>query len=79
MVTAQEGWLVSLVSSVFGILAVTGAVMLNARPTENVTWGIIVLIFSIASLVGMGDYFIGGRLGIAGRALALATGKTHKQ
>ena len=69
-----SGWMVgfSIVSLVFGILVVIGAIMLNARPVEHVTWGIIVLIFSIASFIGMGGYFIGAILGIAGGAIALS-------
>jgi len=69
-----SGWYVglSLLSLVFGILVVIGAVMLNARPAEQVTWGTIVLIFSIASFIGMGGYVIGAILGIAGGAIALS-------
>ncbi len=68
------GWLVgfSLVSLVFGILVVIGAVMLNTRPADHVAWGIVVLIFSTASFIGMGGYFIGAILGIAGGAIALS-------
>jgi hypothetical protein len=46
--------------------------MLNAHPEEHMTWGIMVLIFSIASFIGMGGYFIGAILGIAGGAIALS-------
>ena len=62
----------SVVGLVCGILVVIGAIMLNARPTQHMTWGIIVLIFSIASFIGMGGYFIGAILGIAGGAIALS-------
>jgi hypothetical protein len=70
----DSGWYIgfSLVSLVFGILVLIGAIMLNARPTEHVTWGIIVLVFSVASFIGMGGYFIGAILGITGGALALS-------
>jgi hypothetical protein len=70
----DSGWLMgfSLVSLVFGILEVIGAIMLNARPQEHITWGIIILIFSVASFMGMGGYFIGAILGIAGGAIALS-------
>jgi hypothetical protein len=46
--------------------------MLNARPQEHTAWGIIVLIFSIVSFIGMGGFLIGAILGIAGGALALS-------
>jgi hypothetical protein len=64
-------WL-SIISLAFGILVVIGAIMLNSRPAEHVTWGILVLVFSIASFIGMGGYFIGAVLGIAGGAVALS-------
>lgn len=69
-----SGWFVgfSILSLVFGILVVIGALLMNARPTEHVTWGILVLTFSIASFIGMGGYFIGAILGIAGGAIALS-------
>ena len=69
-----SGWMTgfSLIALVFGIIVVIGAMMLNARPAENITWGIIVLIFSVASFIGMGGYFIGAILGLAGGAIALS-------
>lgn len=69
-----SGWMLglSIVALVCGILVLVGAVMLNTRPVERFTWGIIVLIFSIVSLMGMGGYFIGAILGIAGGAIALS-------
>lgn len=69
-----SGWMLGLIlaSLVCGILVLLGAIMLNARPAEHVAWGIIVLIFSIASFIGMGGYFVGAILGIAGGAVALS-------
>jgi hypothetical protein len=69
-----SGWMTwfSLIATVFGIIVVIGAIMLNAHPAENITWGIIILVFSIASFIGMGGYFIGAILGIAGGAVALS-------
>jgi hypothetical protein len=70
----SSGWMIgfSVVALVCGILVVIGAIMLNAHPTQHMTWGVIVLIFSIASFIGMGGYFIGAILGIAGGAIALS-------
>ncbi len=70
----SSGWMIgfSVAALVCGILVVIGAIMLNARPTEHIAWGIIVLIFSIVSFIGMGGYFIGAILGIAGGAIALS-------
>ena len=69
-----SGWMAgfSLIAIVFGIFVVIGAIMLNVHPAENTTWGIIILVFSIASFIGMGGYFIGAILGIAGGAVALS-------
>jgi len=69
-----SGWFIglSLVSLVCGIIVLIGALMLNTHPTQNVTWGVLILVFSIASFTGMGGYFIGAILGIAGGAIALS-------
>jgi len=69
-----SGWMASfsLIALVLGIIVLIGAIMLRARPAEHITWGIIILVFSIASFIGMGGYFIGATLGIAGGAIALS-------
>jgi hypothetical protein len=68
-----SGWMTvfSLIALFFGIIVLIAAVMLNARPTEHITLRIIILVFSIASLMGMGGYFIGAVLSLAGGAIAL--------
>src|SRR3990170_1390428 len=48
-----------------------GALMLNYRPAERRSWGIVILIFSVISFLGMGGFFIGAILGVIGGALAL--------
>jgi hypothetical protein len=57
---------------VAGALVIIGALMLNARPAEHTAWGTIILVFSIISFIGMGGFFIGAILGIAGGAVALS-------
>ncbi len=69
-------WGLGLVALVCGVIVLIGAIMLNARPQEHIAWGIIVLVFSIASFIGMGGYFIGAILGIAGGAIALSYRRT---
>lgn len=64
--------ILSIISIVCGILVLLGAVMLNARPADHVVWGVMILAFSLISFVGMGGYFIGAILGIAGGAIALS-------
>ncbi len=60
-----------IVGLICGIMVLVGALMLNSQPTARRSWGIIVLIFSVISFVGMGGFFIGAILGIAGGAIAL--------
>jgi hypothetical protein len=55
-----------------GIVVVIGAIMLGSRPAEHATWGTMIIVFSIISFFGMGGFFIGAILGIAGGALALS-------
>jgi hypothetical protein len=62
----------SIIGLIAGILVLIGAVMLNARPEDHVTWGAIILSFSVISLLGMGGLYVGALLGIAGGALALS-------
>jgi hypothetical protein len=60
-----------LASLVSGVLVIVGAVMINIHPSQISTWGIIVLVFSIVSIVGMGGFLIGAILGFVGGVLAL--------
>jgi hypothetical protein len=62
----------SIMGLVSGIIVVVGALMLNARPAEHRAWAVMILVFSIASLLGMDGFFMGALLGIAGGAMALA-------
>lgn len=68
----------SLVSVASGILVLVGAVMLQSHPMEHTSWGIVILIFSIVSLAGMGGFVVGALLGITGGAFALSW-HPHKQ
>ena len=62
----------SLIGLVSGVLVIIGALMLYTRPLEHTVWGIIVLVFSIISFLGMGGFFVGAILGIIGGAFALS-------
>lgn len=62
----------SLIGLVSGILTIISAVMLNIRPTEHTGWGVVILVFSIISFLGMGGFLIGAVLGIVGGALAVS-------
>ena len=65
------GWLFPL-SLVAGAMVLFGAIMMNTRSRETRSWGIIVLIFSILGLTGMGLSILGGVIGIVGGAMALS-------
>ena len=59
-----------IVGLVCGIIVTISALMLNSRPAEHRSWGIVILIFSVISFFGMGGFYIGAILGVAGSALA---------
>jgi hypothetical protein len=62
---------VSVVSLVCGVIMVIAALVLRVHPQEHVMWGIVIVVFSAVSFVGMGGYFVGAAFGILGGALAL--------
>ena len=61
-----------LVGLIAGIIVVVSAIMLNLRPTEHWAWGVLILVFSVLSFLGMGGFFIGAILGIIGGAFAIS-------
>jgi len=74
----------SLPSLISGVLAVMGgfglvcgavvlvsATMLLAKVGARRTWGILILVFSVLSFVGLGGFVLGAILGITGGVLAL--------
>ncbi len=61
----------SIVSFVCGVIVVMAALVLRVHPQENVIWGIVILVFSAISFVGMGGYFVGAIFGIIGGIIAL--------
>ncbi len=62
----------SIIGFIAGIIVLIGGIMLNVSPASHMTWGIVILVFSVISLAGMGGFYIGALLGIAGGALALS-------
>ncbi|HEX9319781.1 MAG TPA: hypothetical protein VF884_12685 [Nitrososphaeraceae archaeon] len=65
------GWFFPL-TLIAGVLVLVGAILMNARPQETTTWGIIVLIFSIIGFTGMGFSILGAIIGIIGGIIALS-------
>jgi hypothetical protein len=62
---------ISVVSLICGVIVVIAALVLRVHPQEHVMWGIVIVVFSAASFVGMGGYFVGAAFGILGGVLAL--------
>lgn len=69
---------VAAVGLVCGVLVLFGAIMLRNKPANKKAWGIMIIIFSIPSVVTGGGFIIGFILGILGGAKALSR-KTKMQ
>jgi len=62
---------ISIVSFVCGIIVLMSALVLRIHPQEHFLWGVVIVVFSAISFVGMGGYFIGATFGIVGGVLSL--------
>lgn len=60
-----------MVSIVSGVIVLLGAIMLNRKPEQRYTCGLVIIIFSATSILGMGGFLVGSILGIVGGILAL--------
>ena len=56
---------------VCGAIVLVSATMLLAKVGARRTWGILILVFSVLSFIGLGGFVLGAILGIAGGVLAL--------
>jgi hypothetical protein len=56
---------------VSGVIVLISAVMLLANLGQRRTWGILILVFSILSFVGLGGFVAGAILGMVGGILTL--------
>jgi len=56
---------------VSGIIVLVSAVLLLANVGPRNTWGILILVFSVLSFLGLGGFVIGAILGIVGGILTL--------
>jgi hypothetical protein len=63
---------ISLLGPIVGAFVLLGALMLRGKPGQRQAWGLIIVIFSAISILGMGGFFVGAILGIIGGALGLA-------
>ena len=60
------------VGLILGTLVLLGAIMLRTKPENRKAWGMIIVVFSIPSVVTGGGFIIGFILGIIGGASALS-------
>ena len=78
----QMGWMMgqqfasgiivsSLVGIVFGAVVIIGAVLMYKKPLQTRQCGVIVLVASALSFVGMGGFMIGGILGVIAGVILL--------
>lgn len=56
----------TIVGLICGVVVLLGAIMLHSRPVNKKAWGIMILVFSISSVVTGGGFIIGFILGIIG-------------
>ena len=55
-----------------GFIVLFGAIMLHIKPSKKKVWGILILVFSIPSVITGGGFIIGFILGSIGGALAIS-------
>ena len=56
---------------VTGAIVLASSVLLLAKPSQQWTWGVLILVFSALSLFGMGGFLLGAVLGMVGGILVL--------
>jgi len=55
-----------------GVMVILGSVMVYTHPSESQLWGVIILAFSVVSIIGgMGGFLVGLVLGVVGGVLGL--------
>jgi len=63
---------VATIGLICGAWVALGAIMLRIRPAQRRVWGIVIIVFSIPSVITGGGFIIGFILGIVGGVLALS-------
>jgi ribosomal protein S27AE len=57
--------------ALLGLLVMIFGILLYVMPTHHTAFGVLVLVFSIASLIGLGGLFLGFILGLIGGILGI--------
>ncbi len=69
---AGLGGFYGLLGIVWGIIIIYSAMQLRTNPSQHVTWGVIIIVFSFISWIGaFGGFFFGFILALVGGILAL--------
>jgi hypothetical protein len=63
--------MIGIFGLVSGAIVLVSSVMLLTGKGQPRTWSVLILVFSILSLFGLGGFLVGAVLGIVGGALAL--------
>lgn len=61
----------SAIGLVSGLVILASALTLQSKPEQAQTWGILILVFSVVSLLSVGGFLVGAILGIIAGILAL--------
>ena len=58
---------------IFGTIVIVSALMLNRKPEQHSTWGVLIVLFSVLSILGgaMGGFGVGLIIGLIGGILAI--------
>jgi hypothetical protein len=62
---------IAVVGLICGALVLLGAIMLRTKPENKKVWGIMIIVFSIPSVITGGGFIIGFILGIIGGVKAV--------
>jgi hypothetical protein len=63
---------ITAIGLICGALVIFGAIMLHIKPGNKKAWGIMIIVFSIPSVITGGGFIVGFILGIIGGAKALS-------
>jgi len=62
---------IGLFGLVSGAIVLASAVLVLAVPSQSRTWGVLMIVFSAFSFLGLGGFVVGAVLGIVGGVLTL--------
>ena len=57
---------IAFIALICGALVLFGAIMLRIKPENKKAWGILIIVFSIPSVITEGGFIVGFMLGIIG-------------